>query len=380
MTVRPDSVELADAAADWRSCYVHIPFCARRCPYCDFAVVAAGESDVRHDAYIEAVVAEIELAEPWSPLDAVFFGGGTPSTVEPSLLGDVVDALHARFGLADGAEVALEANPEDWTPRLASDLVDAGFDRVSFGAQSFDPGVLRALGRLHSPNQIASAVAVARAAGFTSINLDLIFGTPGESLESWESSVDRAIALEPDHVSTYSLTVERGTELSRSIAAGAPAPDPDTQADQYELADERLSRAGFVRYEVSNHARPGHHVRYNLCTWAGGEYLGFGLGAHGHRDGVRTRNLRRIDRYLEAVREGTVPRAGEETIEDPARERAFLGLRRTAGVPVDDVVDEFLAGDTARRLLASGVISVTGGRLTIERPLLADAVMREFVG
>ncbi|MBT8212650.1 MAG: radical SAM family heme chaperone HemW [Acidimicrobiia bacterium] len=380
MTLRPDSPELADGAASWLSAYVHIPFCTRRCPYCDFAVVTPIETAVSHRAYIDALVVEINLVPDWGPLDAVSVGGGTPSLVDPELLGEVTRALDRRFGFRDDAEVALEANPEDWSPDRAAGLVAAGFRRVSFGAQSFDPDVLAALGRGHTPDDIGAAVAVARNAGFTSINLDLIFGTSGESKRSWEDSVDRAINLGVDHVSTYALTVERGTRLSKDILAGAPAPDPDDQADKYESAQHRLTEAGFVQYEVSNFAMEGHHVRYNLCTWAGGEYLGIGLGAHEHRDGVRARNLRRLDRYMEAVGERIRPRSGSETVNDREQEAAFLGLRRMAGVPLNATIEDFLGSDSGVRLAAAGVIAVDEGRLRISRPLLADAVMREFVG
>ncbi|MBT8198738.1 MAG: radical SAM family heme chaperone HemW [Acidimicrobiia bacterium] len=380
MTARPDSPEVADAAGSWRSAYVHIPFCSRRCPYCDFAVVTPVETEVPHRDYVQAVITEIGMSPPWEPLDAISVGGGTPSVVDPALLGDVLAALDARFGLAPGAEIGLEANPEDWRPRRAEALREAGFRRVSFGAQSFDPIVLDALGRNHEPADIDQAVATARACGFESVNLDLIFGTPGESVASWSATLDRALSLEPDHLSTYALTVERGTELSRSVLDGSPAPDPDDQADKYELAQEAIGRAGLVQYEVSNHARPGHHVRYNLGTWAGGEYVGVGLGAHGHRSGVRTRNIRRLDRYMEAVGRGELPHAGVETVADPAREAVFLGLRRMAGVQVTPVVAAFLESPEGERFVEAGVVDVNGGRLRITRPLLADAVMREFVG
>ncbi|HSG79831.1 MAG TPA: radical SAM family heme chaperone HemW, partial [Acidimicrobiia bacterium] len=311
--VRPDDPGLADAAAGLVGAYLHIPFCRRVCPYCDFAVVAGAED--RMGRYVDALVAEIGGLEPFArPLDAVFVGGGTPTRLPADLHGRVLGALRERFGVSTDVEVSLEANPEDWSPELAEGLVRAGFTRVSFGAQSFDPSVLAALGRMHAPADSTRAITEARTAGFASISVDLIFGTPGETLDSWCASVERALDPGIDHLSMYALTVELGTPLSRAVRAGAPAPDPDLQADMWEAADELAATAGFVRYETSNVARPGHPCRYNLLTWAQGEYAAAGLGAHGHREGVRTRNVRRLDRYLETVEAGRSPVQGSERI------------------------------------------------------------------
>lgn len=358
------------------SAYVHIPFCARRCPYCDFAVVVG--RDETTDRYLASLLTEIEGAPTWRPLDSVYFGGGTPSRFGADRLGAVLTVLTRRFGLAPGAEVSLEANPEDLTPTVAAALVTAGFNRISFGVQSFDQAVLAALGRCHSPDQAVRAVSDARAAGFWSINLDLIFGTPGETLAGWQRTIETAVGLGPDHVSTYGLTVERGTELGRQVAAGAPAPDPDLTADMWELADAALTDAGLFRYEVSNAARSGHACRYNLGVWAQGEYLGFGLGAHSHRAGIRRRNLRRLDAYLDRVEGGVGAVQGWEKVHGWAaeQERLMLGLRRTAGVESGPGGDRLLASDAGRRLEAAGVITREGGRLLVRRPLLTDEAMR----
>lgn len=373
---RPDAPDLADRAREWTAAYVHIPFCGRVCPYCDFAVVA-GRDDLAV-RYVAAVRTEIGMEPQWRPLDAVHVGGGTPSRLAPEQLGVIVEDLTRRFGLNPSAEVALEANPEDWSRGLAEGLRSAGFDRVSFGVQSFDPVVLRALGRSHTPEQGAGAVQAARRAGFRSVNLDLIFGTPGETDTSWGQTVERALGLEPDHLSLYALTVERGTALSRSVAAGAPGPDPDRQAEAYERAQELCHSAGLVQYEVSNWARPDHACVYNLLTWAQGEYLAFGTGAHGHRDGIRRRNIRRMDAYLQRVEDGTRPQQGTERLGDWEREqeRLLLGLRRTAGVARGWAGEALLGSAAGRRLQRAGVLDLAGDRIVVERPLLGDEVGR----
>jgi len=372
----PDSPELAEQAAGWPAVYVHLPFCARVCPYCDFAVVAGRDELI--DRYVAAVLAEIAAEPGWSPLRSVYIGGGTPSRVEPRLLGEIVDALDRRFGISTGAEISLEANPEDWNPSLASGLRAAGFNRVSFGAQSFHPSVLRALGRAHLPDAIPTAVNDARNAGFQSVNLDLIYGTPGELLIDWQDTLTAAIATGPDHISCYSLTVERGTELYRQVTEGSPAPDPDLQADEYEMAEEVLADHGLVAYEVSNWAKPGHHCRYNLAVWAQAEYLSFGMGAHRFRDGVRSHNLSRLDLYMEAIGAGATPRRQLEPVEgwSAELERLFLGLRRRAGVITGEGGDRLLESREGRALIAAGVLGRQGERLVVLKPLLTDAVVR----
>jgi len=374
---RPDRPEVADGAAGRRAAYVHVPFCRRVCPYCDFAVVA-GRNDLA-GRYTSALLAEIRSAEPSAaPLDAVAVGGGTPSQLPAEALASILGALGDRFGLAPEAEVSIEANPEDWSAPLAEGLVGAGFNRVSLGAQSFDPGVLTALGREHRPEQSARAVAAARRAGFASVGLDLIFGTPGESAASWAASVSRALDCGVDHLSTYALTVERGTALSRAVTAGAPRPDPDLQADRYEEAVRSAGRAGLVRYETSNFARPGRACLYNLITWARGEYEGFGAGAHRHREGSRSWNVRRVDRYLERLEAGRPATSGGENLGpwEAEQERLVLGLRRAAGVEAGAGGRRLVESPDGRRLAEAGVLEQVGDRLRVARPLLGDEVAR----
>jgi putative oxygen-independent coproporphyrinogen III oxidase len=328
------------------------------------------------------VIAEIELSDRWRAMESVYFGGGTPSHVEPVLLGRILDAIDRRHGVAAGAEVSLEANPEDFDRARAGELLRVGFNRVSFGAQSFDDPVLAALGRRHRGEDIGRSVASARDAGFTNLSLDLIFGTPGESDRSWVSTLERALATGPDHLSCYSLTVEPGTPLHRQVSAGAPGPDPDEQADRYEQADEAITGAGFERYEVSNWARPGHECRYNLTVWAQGEYEAYGNGAHRFRHGVRSHNLRRLEAYLDRVGKGARPTAGDEALRgwDMELDRLFVGLRRSGGVAEGPGVDALLETPEGALLLRERVIERREGRLRVARPLLTDEVHRSVLG
>ena len=369
-----------DAFGDVNAAYVHVPFCSAVCPYCDFAVVAGADHLV--ERYAESVIAEIEMASGLGPLDSVYFGGGTPSHVPPDVLGRILGALIERHTLAEGAEVTLEANPEDFDLGRARQLVDLGFNRVSFGAQSFDGSVLSALGRRHGPEHIESSVEAARKAAFHSVSLDLIFGTPGETAASWRETLDRAIVAGPDHVSCYALTVEPGTPLNRAVLAGAPAPDPDVQADRYEVAETRLGDAGYLRYEVSNWGRPGHECRYNLTVWAQGSYEAYGNGAHRFTNGERSHNVRRLEAYMTGIEAGRRPIAGAEPVRgwEAEVDRMFVGLRRTAGVSAGPGVEALLGSPDGARLMEAGIIELAGDRLVVTRPLLTDEVHRAVLG
>jgi putative oxygen-independent coproporphyrinogen III oxidase len=371
---------VADSHATSAAAYVHIPFCSAVCPYCDFAVVAG--QDHLAARYTEAVCSEIAGVNPWRPLDAVCFGGGTPNHIDPALLGRVLDTLGAKHGIAGDAEVSLEANPEDFTPEQAKRLRDIGFNRVSFGAQSFDDQVLSSLGRRHLPLQIDDSVKAARQAGFDNVSLDLIYGTPEETDSSWRSSLERGLGTNPDHVSCYALTVERGTPLDRSVRDGAEAPDPDVQADRFEAADRTLKSSGFFRYEVSNWSLPGRECRYNLTVWAQGEYEAYGNGAHGFRGGRRFRNHRRLDAYLERIESGQSALAGEDLIAgwDAEIDRLFVGLRRTVGAVSGAGTEALLASDEGRALVELGILEERDGRLIVARPLMTDAVHRSLLG
>jgi oxygen-independent coproporphyrinogen-3 oxidase len=278
--------------------------------------------------------------------------------------------------------VSLEANPEDWSPELATALVAAGVNRVSLGVQSLSRTVLDTLGRAHRAETALQAIATARQAGVRSIGIDLIFGAVGETEGSWAETVTAALEAQPDHISIYALTVERGTALSRAVRAGeVNPPDFDFQADAYEHFVDAATASGFTRYEVSNFAKPGHTVRYNLATWAQGDYVAFGLGAHGHREGVRRRNVRRLEAYLRMVESGRRPQAGADTISDwPAeQERVMLGLRRAAGVKAGDAGGCLWSSTTGARLRSAGVVRMQGDRLVVTRPLLTDDVARNVL-
>jgi oxygen-independent coproporphyrinogen-3 oxidase len=369
-----------DAHAGSRSAYVHIPFCSSVCPYCDFAVVAGADHMI--DRYAAALTTEIEISEEWGPLDSVYFGGGTPSHVAPVVLGRILETVSGHHGLSEGAEISLEANPEDFTKDRAAQLGRLGFNRVSFGAQSFDGAVLQALGRRHRPEQITSSVEAARSASIPSISVDLIFGSPIETNHSWESTLQWAVEAAPDHVSCYALTVEPGTPLNREVMAGAAAPDPDVQADRYEIAEAVLGGAGYRRYEVSNWCRPGHECRYNLTVWAQGQYEAYGNGAHRFRDGLRSHNIRRLDAYISELEAGRRPIAGADPVTgwETEIDRLFVGLRRAAGVADGPGVRSLVASNEGRVLQDAGVIEMRGDRLVVRQPLLTDEVHRAVLG
>lgn len=309
--------------------YVHIPFCAARCGYCDFATW----TDRPHliGAYVDACVRDLDRLEglgATNPATSVFFGGGTPSLLEA---GDLVRILD-RIGRAPGCEVTVECNPDSVDPARLAGYRAGGVNRLSLGVQSMSAHVLAALDRTHDPANVERAVGWARSAGFDHLNLDLIYGTPGETADDWRATLDRALALGPDHVSAYALTVEPGTPLGRRVAAGtAPDTDDDDQAAKYETADDVLSGAGFAWYEISNWARPGGECRHNLLYWTGGAYLPVGCAAHGYDGTRRWWNVRTPERYIAALEEGRSPEAGAERLDPSARAEEVLTLAlRTA--------------------------------------------------
>ena len=341
--------------------YVHIPFCAHRCDYCDFATW----TDRAHliDRYVDACIADLAVRrrhDTAPPAATVFFGGGTPSLLPGPQLTRILDAIER----VPGAEVTVECNPDSVDePKLAA-YRSAGVNRLSLGVQSMTPHVLHALNRTHDPRNVQRAVELARAVGFERLNVDLIYGTPGESLADWRASLEGALALGVEHVSAYALTVEPATPLGRRVAAGAPGPDDDVQADEYALADDLLSAAGYEWYEVSNWARPGEACRHNLLYWNQGEYLAIGCAAHGHTAGRRWWNVRTPDRYIAAIEASASPEAGDEVLPPAARaEEAFaLALRTRWGVGPDAAADGAVG-----ELVAEDLLYRSGDRIVLTR-------------
>jgi putative oxygen-independent coproporphyrinogen III oxidase len=357
--------------------YVHVPFCAARCDYCDFATW----TDRAHltTRYVDACATDLRARvrrDGLAPATSVFLGGGTPSLLTPRQVATVL----REIPLAAGAEVTVECNPDSVDDEKLAGYRAAGVDRLSFGVQSMRRHVLRALGRTHDPDNVASAVHAARSAGLERVNLDVIYGTPGESLDDWRATLTDVLALGPDHVSAYALTVEPGTPLGRMVEAGTrPAPDDDDQADKYVLADELLGSAGFEWYEISNWARPGEECRHNQLYWHGGDYLGIGCAAHGYTGGRRWWNVRTPERYVACVEAGTSAEAGSERLDDGVRaaEALALALRTRRGVVLDRPAEV-----VAEELAALGLLDRDAGRwrLTVRGRLLASEVTVRLTG
>jgi putative oxygen-independent coproporphyrinogen III oxidase len=364
--------------------YLHVPFCASRCGYCDFNTYVGSElgGGGLQDSYADAAVAEVRLARSVlgasaPAVETVFVGGGTPTLLPAADLVRVLAEVRSTFGLAPGAEVTTEANPDSVDERYLAELREGGFTRVSFGMQSAVSSVLRVLDRTHTPGRPQQAAKEACSAGFEQVSLDLIYGTPGETDDDWRASLEAALAAGPTHVSAYALIVEDGTRLGRQVARGLlPAPDDDVLADRYLMAEDALSGLGW--YEVSNWGEP---CRHNLGYWRGGDWWGVGPGAHSHVGGVRWWNVKHPTAYAQRIAAGESPGAGREllTAEDQRVERVLLELRLRDGLPLDLLRPEGLAA--AGRHAAGGLLEVHDGRavLTLRGRLLADAVVRDLV-
>jgi putative oxygen-independent coproporphyrinogen III oxidase len=372
--------------------YVHVPFCRSRCGYCDFNTYTAAElgGGASQAAYPGLVEQEIDLTAKVLPaggarVSTVFFGGGTPTLLAPERLGALIRKIDERFGLAEDAEVTVEANPETVGPAELEQLRARGVTRLSFGMQSAVPHVLRVLDREHQPGRPLDCVRWARAAGFEHVSLDLIYGTPGESDDDWRRSLTAAIEAEPDHVSAYALIVEDGTRLAAKVRRGEiKPPDDDAMADRYLIADDLLGTAGYRWYELSNWAASDRaHCRHNLLYWTGGDWWGFGPGAHSHVGGVRWWNVRHPSAYAQRLAAGRSPAAARErlTAAEQRMEEIMLRARLAEGLPLSALSGSAL--QQTQRLLENTLIDRSAhaaGRvvLTLRGRLLADAVVRDL--
>ena len=367
--------------------YVHLPFCPYICPYCDFAKWAW--DDARAARYLAALRAELARA-PAVRARTLFFGGGTPTAYAPEAIAALIGDVRERFGLAADAEITTEANPDPALAARIPGLFAAGVNRLSIGVQSFDPAELKVLGRRHTAADVAAAVRAARAAGFTNLSLDLIFGAPGQTEASWAASLDAALALGPDHLSCYGLTIEEGTPYATWFARDPAAfADDSLEARLYAIAIDRLRGAGFEHYEISNWAKPGHQSQHNRLYWANDEYLGLGVGAASYLGGVRSTHTRELDAYCAAALAGEPVPGESERLEGAARvgEAIMLALRTAEGVDLEafreryglDVVQRYR--DVVDELVAGGFLDLVPGhvRLTERGRFVANDVCGAFL-
>ena len=373
--------------------YIHIPFCARRCPYCDFSI-AVGKKDDFKEQYIRAITRELE-ATAKSTLDKSTFittinlGGGTPTALEASQLRHLMETVRHIFTVSDDAEISIEGNPELLELEKLQTLRAAGWNRLSLGAQSFDNDVLRRLGRVHDAARIEATFEEARVAGFRNINLDLIYGVPGQGAQSWRETLHRAVALQPDHVSCYALTIEAQTPFANWIEQGRmPDVDDGEAAFMMEEAASYLGDAGYRRYEVSNWARPGFECRHNLDIWRGGNYLAAGCGAHGHYEGHRWWNERDATKYVKIMERRNDAIAGDEHLTPPQRatELVALGLRLAEGfrwqnlerlqVSKEDIFEASLETLISEKLL---LCDETALRIHPDHVAVTDAIARKIL-
>ena len=391
--------------------YVHVPFCVSICPYCDFVVYAGTDargSRNRIDILVDALIVEIGLrasaAAGSRPLRTVYLGGGTPSLLPPGALGRILDAIRATFGIAPGAEITLEANPGSDERGDPVAQAEAGITRISFGAQSFAPGELKRLGRRHSAGDVAVALTAAREAGIRSINLDLLYDVPGQTLSSWADGLERAVSLAPEHLSLYALTLDDpeaegltgpgGDHLAPTAGArrwrerALPEQDDDRAAAMYHLASHRLREAGFVGYELANWAQPGHESRHNLGYWERRSIEAVGPGAHAFDGRVRRWNAARLDAYIGALLPGTggppsLPPGGEEVLDatSAAAESLILGLRLDRGVPLTMLLEPPFV-DAFGWAVATGLLEETADarvRLTTRGRLLSNELFARLI-
>ena len=367
------------------SFYVHIPYCIKRCGYCDFNTYTPSELqdgatlEIVSNDYIDAVLRELESA-PKDQVPTIFFGGGTPSLLPANDLGRVISAIKARNGLTADCEITLEANPDSVTQEKLQDYLAAGFNRISFGMQSAQPHVLAVLDRTHNPANVKRAVDMARAAGFESISVDLIYGTPGESLKDWRKTVTEALSLGIDHISAYALIVETGTKLAAQIKRGdLTMPNDDLMADMYLLVDQMCNAAGLNWYELSNWAKPGKECLHNIAYWQSANWWGLGPGAHSHVNRKRFWNVKHPTAYKQKLFSGESPIADSEdlTPEQLRDESIMLAIRMRSGLALSLLSEA--AKDNLAAYKSSGHLEIIDGaiQLTAQGRLIADRLVRE---
>jgi oxygen-independent coproporphyrinogen III oxidase len=355
------------------SLYLHIPFCRRRCNYCSFVSTSGREADI--PAYVEALIEEIRLTRrPGETIKTVYFGGGTPSLLQPGNIGQLMKAVTECYSFEAGAEVTMEANPGTVDRAYLECIYASGINRLSLGIQSLDETELKLLGRLHSKGEALQAVGAARASGFTNLNLDFIYGLPGRSLTEWHLMLSEIIKLGAEHLSLYALTIEEDTPLGVKIEAGEmAAPDPDAAADEYELAEAMLAESGYLQYEISNWARPGLESRHNLGCWRREPYLGLGCAAHSCVGSERLANTDMLDEYLSNLAQGRLPPRSAEamTPEMALAETFILGLRLNEGIDLDGIslrfsidLQQHFQSEIAE-LAGLGLLETAGGRLKL---------------
>ena len=368
------------------SFYVHIPYCIKRCGYCDFNTFTPNELqdgatlEIVSNDYIDAVLRELEAA-PTDVVPTIFFGGGTPSLLPADDLGRVTSAIKARNGLAANCEITLEANPDSVTAEKLTRYLEVGFNRISFGMQSAKPHVLAVLDRTHNPANVEKAVTMARTAGFKSISVDLIYGTPGESLDDWRETVSAALALDIDHISAYALIVETGTKLAAQIKRGdLTMPIDDLMADMYLLVDQMCEEAGLTWYELSNWSKPGHQCRHNIAYWENKNWWGLGPGAHSHVDGKRFWNLKHPTTYKQKLFAGESPILDSEqlTAEQIKDEAILLQIRMREGLEIALLQPHQL--EVLAEYRHNGFVEINEDRvlLTPTGRLIADRIVREI--
>lgn len=367
--------------------YIHVPFCATRCGYCDFNTYTPGELGSPRDLtgpYLDALDKELEMAagRVGRTADTVFIGGGTPSLLGGQGLSRILDTVRSTFGLSPGAEVTTESNPESTSPEYFAALADAGFNRISLGMQSASHSVLQVLERAHTPGRAFAAAREAREAGFQHVNLDMIYGTPTETDDNVRETLDRVLKTGVDHVSAYSLIVEDGTRMARKVNKGLlPAPDEDVLARRYEMISSTLEDAGFEWYEVSNWSLPGGECEHNRIYWVDGNWWGAGPGAHSHLGDERFYNVKHPNRYIQMLGNGELPIKDSETLTGADRhmEKVMLGLRLREGIP-ESWLDAH-AAPALEGFIDRGLLERAGQRVRVTKPgrLLADGIVSDLL-